>query len=99
MALLEDTIRRRAQVVSREMIDGAVLVDMLDDRCFELNRVGGLFWSSLATPRTIDQICETLLPGLGAPREVLAADLCRLVDDLLRAGLIELLPIAKPAGP
>jgi hypothetical protein len=76
------------------MVDGAVLLDMLDGRYFELNRVGSLFWSHLEQPSSIVHICETLAPTVGATREILEADLTRLVDDLLRAGLVELVPLS-----
>ena len=74
--------------MSRETPDGAVLVDMMNGRCWELNRVGAALWSLLATSTTLRKVCETLGGQYSVDKAVLERDVMKLADDLMRAGLI-----------
>jgi hypothetical protein len=85
---LDDSVTRRADVLARETPDGAVLVDMMSGRAWELNRVGAALWSLLATPATLRQVCRVLGERYAVERAVLARDVTKLADDLIQAGLI-----------
>jgi hypothetical protein len=79
-------------VAAREIDDGAVLVNMASGACFELNRIGFEIWKALGPGATVDGICDALGGRYSVEREVLAADVRRLVDALVAAGLIDVKP-------
>jgi len=85
----EDTIRRRAEVVARDTPEGAVLVDMRDGNCFELNRVGAAVWSLLELGTTLRAIGEALRARYEVAPDVIERDVLAVAADLLKAGLVE----------
>ena len=96
MVALDETVSRRADVMAREIPDGAVLVDMMSGRCWELNRVGAALWTLLESPTTLRQACDALSGRYDVELAVLQRDVIAIGDELIRAGL--LVP-AGPAGP
>jgi hypothetical protein len=94
---LDDMVRRRAAVVVRETPKGVILVDLEDGDCFEVNRVGALFWASIESPRRFGEICETLATRFAVARDVIDRDLANLVEALLRVDLVEVK--AAPMAP
>jgi hypothetical protein len=89
MVSLDDMVHRRPEVVARETPKGAILVDLADGDCFEVNRVGALFWASIESPRRLVEICEALGSRFDIGRDVLDRDLLKLVEALVRADLVE----------
>ena len=78
------------KVVSREIENGAVLVDMGSGQCFELNRVGLEIWQAIGRGATVQDIYETMADLYPGDRERLMADLATLADALVAAGLAEI---------
>ena len=93
---LDVTMRRRPEVTSRDTPEGAVLLDLASGNCYELNRVGQMFWSELSSIRPLARICDSLLAKLNAPRDVVERDVLALVEDLQRAGLVDMVRPATP---
>ena len=82
-------LRRRGEVSSRPLTDGAVLVNLRSGECFELNHVGFQIWNALDGDCDLERICDKLALIYPIDREQLAADVRALVAALLRAGLLE----------
>lgn len=57
--------------------------------CFALDPIGAVIWQWLDQPLTLDQLCLKLLDLYEVEPEVCRADVARLLDDLLDAGLVE----------
>jgi hypothetical protein len=89
MVSLDDMVHRCPEVVARETPTGAILVDLADGDCFEVNRVGALFWASIESPRRLGEVCEALGSRFDVGRDILDRDLLKLVEELLRADLVE----------
>jgi hypothetical protein len=89
VAHLGDIIRRRAEVVARETPEGAVLVDLIDGDCFEMNRVGASFWTAIEAPRRLDEICDAIGSRFNVPRDILERDVLALVEMLAQADLVK----------
>ncbi len=85
---LDDTVSRRADVMARELPDGAVLVDMVSGRCWELNRVGAALWTLLESPTTLRGACDALSGRYDVELAVLQRDVLAVGDELIRAGLL-----------
>jgi hypothetical protein len=86
---LDDTLKCRPGVMSRQTPEGAVLVDMTSGNCFELNDVGRMLWAELAAARDLASLCESLVATFDVPREIVERDVVALAEELQRAGLVE----------
>jgi hypothetical protein len=75
--------------VSCSLADEAAILNMKDGVYYGLDPVGAQIWKLLQTPRTIMNIREVLLQEFDVEPERCQRDLVALLEDLLRAGLIE----------
>jgi hypothetical protein len=96
VAGIRDRVRRRAGVVARDTPEGAVLVDMNDGRCFELNRVGAAYWLLLEEERVLGELCARIASRFAAPAEIVERDALALTEELSRTGLVDVTPAAAP---
>ena len=78
-------------VVSRRMNQGAILVDSETGNCFELNRIGADIWSELERGASAASIADDLAARHHLPVEAAIKDVRRLVEDLVRQGLLKVL--------
>jgi hypothetical protein len=69
--------------------EGAIIVDTVAGRCWELNRVGAAFWSQLDSTVSLRAITDSIQKRFGAPAESVEHDIVALVDALVSAGLVE----------
>jgi Coenzyme PQQ synthesis protein D (PqqD) len=92
---LGDIIRRRGEVVGRTTPTGAVLVEMRGGECFELNRVGAVYWSLLEAPQSLGTICEKICAHFEVDHSVVEKDMMSLTEALSTAGLVEVTPRSR----
>lgn len=87
-------VRRSDGVITRQLAGETVLVPIRQDRAnFQkvhvLNETGAAVWEALAQPRAFDELVDDLAARFEADREVIAADVRELLDDLQERGLVE----------
>lgn len=89
---LDDVVCKRPEVASQEISGGAVLVDMVSGKCWELNPVGAMFWSSIEPgAAALREICRAIRERCeGMAEGVVENDVLKLVEDLSVAGLVQL---------
>ena len=87
---LDGTPIRRADVLTRDTPDGAVLVDVVSGGCWELNRVGAALWSLLDAKTTLRDACEILRHRYDAAAEVIERDVVAIAGQLSSAGLVSI---------
>lgn len=75
-------------VVFREMDDGAVLLDLESGVYFGLDPVGTRIWTLLSEHATPQAVCDAMAQEYEVERDVLAADVLRLVGELQETGLV-----------
>ena len=75
-------------VVEKPMEGGAILMNMASGECFELNAVGRAVWERLKAAEPVDEIVRALAAAYAIPVEQAAADVRRLVDELLGHGIL-----------
>ena len=75
-------------VVSRRLGESIVLVNLVDDGVYELNRTGARTIELIQSGSTYDQIIRQLAEEFSSDRDILEADVTRLVGQLVAAGLI-----------
>ena len=70
--------------------DRAVLVNLRNGQCWELNRLGHEIWQLLATPggASVSEIVATLARRYPVPLDTLRADVIALAETLRREGLL-----------
>lgn len=91
MALPDDQrLRVRAEVLSRELEDETVLLDLASGTYFGLNEVGASIWALLKEEASVAELREAILRQYdGVTVETASKDLEHLLGDLERRGLIE----------
>ncbi len=75
----------------RELDGEAVLLDLEGEYYYGLNVVGTRVWQLLEECATMNEVQARLLEEFEVEEEQLGADLERLADDLLEAGLLQVL--------
>ncbi|MCB2018622.1 MAG: PqqD family protein [Hydrogenophaga sp.] len=85
-----DTAEVPSQVMTREMGDETVILDLASGTYFSLNPVGTRFWQLAREGRTFAQACEAIEGEYEVERDQLEADLHRLAHDLVERGLLVL---------
>ena len=89
---LNVVLHRRPEVSSREIERGAILIHVASGEVFELNAVGFDVWSALDGVRDLTQVCEVVAGTYNIERTRIASDVSNLIDALMKAGLVEIVP-------
>ena len=85
----ERPVRCAADVVFRQMGEGAVLVHLGNSRVFELNATGAAIWGLLWDGRPVATIPSLLVERFEVEPARAADELRTLLDSLQREGLLE----------
>ncbi len=93
IAELGETTRvKRAQaVLSREILDEAVLLDPVGGLYFGVNPTGSVLWSAMAEAITLAELARLLVTRFGISDAQAWGDVSRFVGELERHGLVEIL--------
>jgi len=85
---------RSPRVVWRATLDGVLLrpLDAGDIRPVLLNGSGGLLWNELASPTSVEALCERLAAATGSDPAVISADVRPVLDQLVQAGIVVAVP-------
>lgn len=83
--------------LSCNLADEAVVLHLASGAYFGLNEVASAVWTLLQTPHTVAEIEAAVLSRYEVEPEQCASDLARLLQDLARAGLVEISDANQPA--
>jgi 2'-5' RNA ligase len=86
------TLRAQPDVVSQRLGEAGVLIDMRTGRMFELNVTGIRIWELVNSGRSLDEALSQLQQEFAAEPDTLSAEVARLIDELLREGLLRVEP-------
>ena len=89
-----DTAEIPSQVMTREMGDETVILDLASGTYFSLNPVGARFWELLREGKTFAQAREALQDEYDVEQNRLESDLQKLAIDLVEKSLLRV----RPAG-
>jgi hypothetical protein len=78
----------RADLLSTELDDELIMMDMESGRYLALNRVGAVIWRELTEPRKVDDLCRTLEERYLAPRGEIERDVLNLLRQMEAEKLI-----------
>jgi len=79
---------RAKEVTHRDVSGEAVLLNLGTGVYYGLNEVGAFIWQRMDGDHTVDDLVEEICAAYAVDRERAAADVRRLVAELLEAGLI-----------
>src|SRR5207249_2393293 len=85
--LLDLRLRRPPQVISREVGEWLMLIDVVTGFTYEANWLGAQVWRLLVEGRSVDDACAEVAQSHHRPREAIEKDVVAFVRDLLGYGL------------
>jgi hypothetical protein len=88
------TLRAAREQVSCTVEDEAVILHVRNGVYFGLNPVGAFVWNHLKQPHRLSELKEKVFAEFEVSDEQCEADLRELLSDLLKSGLIEVVPEA-----
>ena len=80
------------QVMSRQVGDETVILDLSSGMYFGLDPVGARIWQLLSDGHPLDSVVTTLLGEYEVTEEQLRQDVTSLVNELVSRGLVEVSP-------
>jgi hypothetical protein len=92
---LPDTAEIPTQVMTRDMGDETVILDLASGTYFSLNPIGTRFWQLAREGRTLDQMCDAMEGEYEVERDRLVADLQQLAGELVGRGLLVIRPASS----
>ena len=87
---LTDSAKIPAQVMTRQIGEDLVILDLNSGTYFGLDPVGARIWELLAEGKTVGETCDTLINVYEVEPERLQQDVFNLMDTLFERGLITL---------
>jgi len=79
-----------AQVMSRQVGDETVILDLGSGMYFSLDPVGARIWQLLTEGHGLDGVVAALLNEYAVPEGELRQDVSSLIDELVSRGLVEI---------
>lgn len=76
------------EVLVQELDGEAVLLNLESERYFGLDDVGTRIWQHLREHRRLSRVCEEMHKEYAVDEETLRADVLRLVEELIEAGIV-----------
>ena len=86
----ETVIARRDGPLTAAVDDDLVMFDAERGEYFGLDRVGRRIWELLETPRSVGELCTTLMAEFEVTAETCRADVGTFIERLHDAELVEL---------
>jgi hypothetical protein len=81
-------LKIREQVMSRQLGEDCVMLDLDSGTYFGLDAVGARVWQLIDEGRSFEEVCDVLAGEYEAGREQIAADVARLLKELAANGLV-----------
>jgi hypothetical protein len=81
-------LRRPPQVISRELGECLMLIDVDTGFTYEANWLGAQVWRLLADGHSVDDACAVMVQLHRHPRETIEREVASFVRDLLGYGLV-----------
>ncbi len=76
------------EVLVQELDGECVLLNLESERYFGLDDVGTRLWQHLLEHRRLDRVCEAMHEEFDVDEHTLRADVLRLVEELIEAGIV-----------
>ena len=87
---IQDTIIIPDTLFAQEVDEEMVILDTVSQEYFGLDETGAVIWQHLSEYGTLQKTYESMQEQYEVDDEQLEADICRFVQELVDAGLVEL---------
>jgi hypothetical protein len=87
---LDTVVVVASDVLSSRLGSEQVMLNLRDGTYYGLDDVGSEIWTMLQQPITIGEICDAVVESYDVDVTRCRSDVVRLLDDLIRRGLVEL---------
>jgi len=90
-AVIDDgtMLRRKAAVVSADVADDAILLDIDSGYFFQLNRTGTRIWTFVEAPQTLGALCNHMAANFQVDVDACRRDVTEFVAELIERGVLE----------
>lgn len=85
---LSETVSISAEVMARSVGDETVLLDLTSGTYFGLDPVGARIWALMSDGKSLRAVCDVIQGEYDVTRDVLEADVLRLIGELRAKGLV-----------
>ena len=86
---LNDTITIADTVFAQEVDNEIVILDTVSEQYFGLDATGAVIWQHLRESGALQEAFDTMLERYEVEAQQLEADICRFVQELVDAGLVQ----------
>lgn len=86
------TVVPSPEVLVQELEGEAVLLNLASERYFGLDDVGTRIWQHLLKHGRLDRVCEEMQDEFEVDADTLRADVLRLIEELIAAGIVTVEP-------
>jgi Coenzyme PQQ synthesis protein D (PqqD) len=84
------TVVASSDQVSSDLAGESVILNLKSSTYFGLNEVGSRIWQLIQEPKTISDVCESILEEYEVDAQTCEAEVQALLADLLAAQLVEI---------
>ena len=74
--------------VSCDLAGEAAILDITSGIYYGLNAVGARIWNLIQTPKTVDEVCQTIVQEYDVEAERCTPDILALLAELVAKGLV-----------
>ena len=82
-------LRRSQQALSADVGSDVVALNIARGACYGMEKVAADVWQLLDQPTDVEAICKSLIERYDVGPEICRADVSRLLDEMVREGLVE----------
>lgn len=88
---MDSKIVRETHLVFNEMDGETIMMSIENGEYYGMNSMGSRIWKLLETPRSVTEICDTLLPDYDVTPDQCAKDLIPFLNKMAKKGVIKIL--------
>ena len=89
MVEMRDVVVANVDVLSTDIEDGVVMMDVESGNYYSLDAIASEIWKRLSQPTPVKDLCESLIAEFDAESDVITADVLALLSQLAERKLIE----------
>ena len=89
MLELSTVVKRTAQQVSCNLNEDVAILDLKNAVYFGLEGVGAYIWETLEQPKSVAELCRSVVGAFDVPQERCHADVLAFLGYMKEAGLVE----------
>jgi Coenzyme PQQ synthesis protein D (PqqD) len=95
---LSTVVKQSKHQISCNLDDEVAILNLQSTVYFGLDKVGAYIWQALSEPRTVNELCKSVLDRYDIDEGRCHSDVIEFLTKLDEAGLIDFVPLGAPAN-